>query len=195
MYGVFLHTPYGKGTYAQYIAVPEQALVAPAPGGVSLHHAAAVPTAVMSALALVQLASIGRGQDVLILCAGGGIGSFATQLAAARGARVIATARPQSFSRLERLGASVGVRRLFASQPDDGSRTVGDLEDVGEGRVLIALTVHAQMGDERVDLRATAVWTVQHSLVARIEWFPGGMRRTRLALEEPGLIARQDYEP
>jgi NADPH:quinone reductase-like Zn-dependent oxidoreductase len=63
----------------------------------------------MPPLALVQLAAIGRGQNVLIVGAGGGIGSFAAQLAAARGARVIASCKPQSFSRLERLGASVCI--------------------------------------------------------------------------------------
>jgi NADPH2:quinone reductase len=112
VYGVFLHSPYGKGTYAQYIAVPEWALIAPAPNGVSLHRAAAVPTAGISALALVRLASIGHAQHVLIVGAGGGIGSFAIQLAAARGARVIASSRPQCFARLEALGASVCIDYL-----------------------------------------------------------------------------------
>lgn len=52
---------------------------------------------------------IAAGEKVLIVGASGGVGCFAVQLAAARGARVIATARPDATERLLSLGAAETV--------------------------------------------------------------------------------------
>jgi NADPH2:quinone reductase len=118
VYGAFLHPPYGKGTYAEYIAVPERAWVSRAPEGVSLAHAAAAPSAGMSALALIEATGLHAGERVLVVGASGGVGSFAVQLAAGRGAEVIATARPNQVERLRDLGAVACVDYTAASVPD-----------------------------------------------------------------------------
>ena len=55
VYGMFLQPPYGKGTYAEYIAVPERAWVSRAPQGVPLAHTAAAPSAGVTALALIEV--------------------------------------------------------------------------------------------------------------------------------------------
>src|SRR6202008_496513 len=51
-------------------------------------------------------ARISAGQTVLIVGASGGVGSFAVQLAAARGARVLATARADAAQKVRWLGAT-----------------------------------------------------------------------------------------
>jgi NADPH:quinone reductase-like Zn-dependent oxidoreductase len=149
VYGAFLHPPYGKGTYAQYITVPENAWIAPAPKTVPLSHAAAAPTAGMTALALVGLANLttNDGQSVLIVGAGGGVGSFAVQLAARGGARVIATAKPQSVPRLHALGASDCVDYTQAAVPE----LVGDIAPDGI-HVLIDLVSDADSFAENIRL-------------------------------------------
>ncbi len=118
VYGMCLHPPYGKGTYAEYIAVPERAWVSRAPQGVSLAYAAAAPSAGVTALALIEVTRLQAGERVLIVGAGGGVGSFAVQLAAGRGAEVIATARPARAERLRELGAGTCIDYTAASIPE-----------------------------------------------------------------------------
>jgi NADPH:quinone reductase-like Zn-dependent oxidoreductase len=126
VYGVFAHEPLGKGTFAEYIAVPEGVLIRKAPSRISLPEAAAAPTAGMSAIGLVEETGIEDGQSVLIVGASGGVGSFAVQLAAKRGARVIATARSDAERSMIELGASATIdyaqgttaEQVAAMEPD-----------------------------------------------------------------------------
>ncbi|GAA5179445.1 NADP-dependent oxidoreductase [Rugosimonospora acidiphila] len=94
-----------RGAYAQYVAVPED-LLAPAPSSLDLPHAAALPTAGLTAWQpLVRVAGVRAGQRVLIHAAAGGIGHLAVQIAKAHGAYVIGTARKDKHDFLEKLGA------------------------------------------------------------------------------------------
>jgi NADPH:quinone reductase-like Zn-dependent oxidoreductase len=106
VYGLFLHAPVGSGTYAEYVTVPEGLAIAHAPRCITAAQAAAVPTSGMAALQLLDMLAIPRGQTLLIVGATGGVGSFATQLAAQRGIRVIATARADTAQRMRVLGAA-----------------------------------------------------------------------------------------
>jgi len=54
---------------------------------------------------MVRTANVGAGQTVLIIGATGGVGLFATQLAKAAGARVVATGKGDDFQYLRELGA------------------------------------------------------------------------------------------
>jgi NADPH:quinone reductase-like Zn-dependent oxidoreductase len=111
VYGIFLHESLGlgRGTLAEYIAVPVDAVIGPAPSHVSLVEAAAAPTVGMTAIGLIEETEIATGQTVLVVGASGGVGTSVVQLAAARGARVIATARPDAGERLRSLGAAETV--------------------------------------------------------------------------------------
>lgn len=106
IYGVFAHEPLGKGTLAEYISVPEDAWLAKAPRRIPLARAAAAPTAGMTAIGAMRAAEVDAGQTVLVVGATGGVGSFAVQLAAARGARVLATARADAAGMVAELGAA-----------------------------------------------------------------------------------------
>ncbi len=77
------------GAYAERVAVPAAAL-ADIPDGVSDAQAAGVGIAGVTALDVVELSGITPGSTVLVLGASGGVGSYALQLARARGARTIA---------------------------------------------------------------------------------------------------------
>jgi len=103
--GQFLHDPVGRGTYAERAIVPEGVGVIGAPARLPSDEAAALPTAGMTALAAVDSLNLGAGSTIVIAGASGGIGSFATQLVAARGMRVVALARQSSAVRLRSLGA------------------------------------------------------------------------------------------
>ena len=78
----------GVGTFAEYAAVPEAHLV-PKPANITFEQAAAVPMSGLTALhALRDSGRIQPGQKALIVGAGGGIGTFAVQIAKSFGAEV-----------------------------------------------------------------------------------------------------------
>jgi NADPH:quinone reductase-like Zn-dependent oxidoreductase len=106
VFGQFFHSPLGEGTYAEYCVVPETATVAKLPPSVPDKAAAALPTAAMTALSMIDSLEIDPGSTVLIVGATGGVGAFATQLAAGRGFIVLVTAGPQDAERMQGLGAS-----------------------------------------------------------------------------------------
>lgn len=94
----------GEGTYAQFVAVPED-FVAPAPASLDALHAGALPLAGLTAWqALVDAAGVKDGETVLVQGAAGGVGGFAVQIAKARGAHVIGTASAAKHDHLRELG-------------------------------------------------------------------------------------------
>lgn len=94
VFGVVTKAYLGTGSMAQYVTVPAAVGVARLPDGVSVRDAGAVGLA--GTAAVDGLAALGpiEGSTVLISGATGGVGALAVQLAAGRGARVIATAKP-----------------------------------------------------------------------------------------------------
>jgi NADPH:quinone reductase-like Zn-dependent oxidoreductase len=75
------------------------------PAAMSWEEAGAAGTGVETATRALDALGVGEGMTLLIDGAAGGVGSVAVQLATARGARVIGTARPESHAFLAGLGA------------------------------------------------------------------------------------------
>jgi NADPH:quinone reductase-like Zn-dependent oxidoreductase len=97
--------PIPAGTYAEYVTSSARHL-ARKPARLSHQQAAALPLAGLTAWqALVETAGIRPGQRVLIHAAAGGVGHLAVQIAKARGAHVIGTARSAKHDFLRSLGA------------------------------------------------------------------------------------------
>src|SRR5213075_56962 len=97
------------GGWAEYVTVTGGE-VAAKPASLSFAQAAAVPMGALTAWqALVDVAKIQLGQTILIHGGSGGVGSFAVQIAKARGARVIATASTANQDLLKQLGADVVI--------------------------------------------------------------------------------------
>ena len=95
------------GGYAEFVKVPAQNLV-PIPEGIDFVDAAAFPLTFLTAWhMLMTLAGLKRGEDVLVLAAGSGVGQAAIQIAVLQGARVFATAgSEEKLERARTLGAS-----------------------------------------------------------------------------------------
>jgi NADPH:quinone reductase-like Zn-dependent oxidoreductase len=97
------------GGYAQYAVVTEEE-AAPKPKTLTYESAAAVPVVALTAWqALIDTAKLSAGETVLIHGGSGGVGSFAIQIAKARGAKVIATASTANQDFLKQLGAGVAI--------------------------------------------------------------------------------------
>jgi NADPH:quinone reductase-like Zn-dependent oxidoreductase len=107
VFGQSFVAPLGSaGTYAEYLVAAADVPMALVPAGLDPVVAAALPTAGMTAMLIVE-GVVGPldGKSVLIVGAAGGVGSYATQFAANAGARVIANARPAAAARLREYGA------------------------------------------------------------------------------------------
>lgn len=105
---MLLASPVKAGTLAEYAVLPAAAVFRK-PAGLGFTAAAALPLSAGTAAAAVDAAGPEPGQTVLVVGAGGGVGSFAVQLLAARGARVVATGRPADAGRLTGLGAAAVI--------------------------------------------------------------------------------------
>src|SRR5436305_3145781 len=97
------------GTFAEYIAI-DQEDVAPKPGSLMLHEAAAVPLVSLAAWqVLVDRARVKPGQKVLVHAGSGGLGSTVIQLAKHLGAAVATTASGENAELVRSLGVDVVV--------------------------------------------------------------------------------------
>ncbi|HXP38487.1 MAG TPA: NADP-dependent oxidoreductase, partial [Solirubrobacteraceae bacterium] len=96
--------PGEAAAYAELVTARSRQL-ARVPDGLELHEAAAIPLGALTAWqTLVDTANVGPGQRVLIHAAAGGVGHLAVQIARARGAYVIGTARAVHHDFLRELG-------------------------------------------------------------------------------------------
>lgn len=118
VFGQFWQLPLGRGTYTQLCAVTESAPIAKKPARLKMDDAAALPTAGMAALDLLEKSGLHSGDTVLIVGATGGVGQFLTQLASQEGLQVVATGTRKDTAMLQQLGATTVVDYTAGSVSD-----------------------------------------------------------------------------
>ncbi len=107
---VFGTTGFGFGAYAEYICLAEepgdaQGTLAAKPVNLTYEEAAVVPTAGFEALHYLRKANVQPGSKVMIIGAGGSIGTFSIQLAKHLGAEVTGVDSPDKLDLLRTIGA------------------------------------------------------------------------------------------
>jgi NADPH:quinone reductase-like Zn-dependent oxidoreductase len=122
VFGVVMKPFLGTGALGEYVTVPVAVGLARIPEGLGVAEAGALGLAGTAALTAIEAAGAGVGESVLISGATGGVGAIAVQYALARGARVIATARP-------------GAEAAFVTQLSGGAADLVDYPGDLDGQV------------------------------------------------------------
>ena len=128
----------GKGSYAEYVCAPEDKL-APKPADLTFEQAAVV--AIMGSTALQALRDHGKvrpGQEVLIIGASGGVGTYAVQIAKAFGVHVTGVCSTKKVEMVRSIGADHVIdytREDFA----EGDQRYDVILDIGGNSSLARL--------------------------------------------------------
>lgn len=102
---VFAATLFRFCAYAEYACLPENYPVLLKPANMTFAEAATIPTGGVNGLHFIRSANVQAGERVLINGAGGSIGTYALQLARARGAEVTGVDSAEKLEMLAALGA------------------------------------------------------------------------------------------
>ena len=199
-----------SGAYAEYTATFATNL-APKPATIDHLHAAAIPTAALTAWqALFEYGKLEAGQSVLINGAGGAVGHLAVQLAKARGARVIAVASGRHEAFLREIGVDHFIDYTItpleqAAHKVDlvldavGAKNGGRLLDVlKRGGILVPIFLGQYSAERAAEASVTISLCLMHPDAAQLGEIGKliDARRVRVALDmvEPLWKARQAHE-
>src|SRR5262249_16416370 len=168
---VYAYLLWGGG-WAEY-CISNEGESAIKPKSLTFIEASAVPLAALAAWqALIDIGKVDKTQTVLIHGGSGGVGSFAIQIAKARGALVIATASTANQDLLKQLGADVEIDYTnqkfeemahdvdFALMPVGGEtmrRTYGMIKKGGTIATLISRADPAEL--EKRGIRGAPVFS------------------------------------
>jgi NADPH:quinone reductase-like Zn-dependent oxidoreductase len=126
------------GSFAEYAVVPEGQLAAK-PAALSFEQAAVVPISGFAALqGLRDVGAVQPGQQVLVIGAAGGVGSFAVQLAKAFGAQVTGVGSTTQAELIRSIGADE-VIDYTREDVTDGTRHFDLILDCAGRRTLSQL--------------------------------------------------------
>jgi len=137
-----------SGSFAEYAAAPEARLAAK-PGNVSFEQAATVPISGVTALQAVR--DCGRlqpGEQVMVIGAAGGVGSFAVQIAKAFGARVTGVCSTSKADLVRSLGADDVIDYTNDEIDRNGARYDVVIDTAGNRPLSLlrrALTPHGRL--------------------------------------------------
>jgi NADPH:quinone reductase-like Zn-dependent oxidoreductase len=127
----------GEGSFAEY-ARASQAKLVHKPSNLRFDEAAVVPVSATTALVGLRAADVEAGQKVLITGAGGGVGSYAVQLARAMGAEVTGVCSTSKLDFVRALGAA-HVIDYTREDITAGDRTYDAIIDLAGSRSVSTL--------------------------------------------------------
>lgn len=168
--------------YAEYVTAPSRQFVRK-PARLSFEQAAGLPLAGLTAWqVLVDTADVRPGQRVLVTAVAGGVGHLAAQVAKARGAVVLGTARAAKHETVRALGVDQPIDHTRGGVAESAGRVDVVVDLVGGSRELLPALVP---GGLFVNVPSAAPGDVLEAVAAR------GARATPFLVEpdHQGLAA------
>jgi NADPH:quinone reductase-like Zn-dependent oxidoreductase len=201
--------PLFTGAYAE-VALCKAAMIGRKPANLDFVEAALVPVVGVTAWQMLfEFAKVERGQPVLVLGAGGNVGSYAVQLAKHAGARVIASASARDRDYIVGLGAD----RFLDFRAEPFERAVHDVDaviDTVGGEVLsrsfdvvrrggvVVSSVEQPKDEDAKKSGARGVYFIvevtTHRLAALTDLFENGALNTRVGETLPLEGAQEAHE-
>jgi NADPH:quinone reductase-like Zn-dependent oxidoreductase len=146
------------GTFAEYVSLPEHALVTK-PDNVTHEEAAAAPVAALTALqGLRDKGKIQAGHGVLIIGAGGGVGTYAVQVAKSFGAEVAGVCSAGKADLVRSLGAD----KVIDYAREDFARSEGRYD------LILDLVGNRSLADCKRALKPTGICVAAAGGVGRL---------------------------
>ncbi|WP_148612672.1 NADP-dependent oxidoreductase [Nocardioides rubriscoriae] len=168
------------GAYAEQVIV-DAASLAPAPAGLALDAAAALPLCGLTALQALRRAGLSSGDRLLVYGAAGGVGTLAVQIGGLLGAEVTAACAASG----RELVAGLGAARVLDRERDD-------LASPGSYDVVFDAVNALPFRRSRQLLRAGGTAVTVNPFAARLapDWlaFTRNGRRLRSVLVQPDAV-------
>lgn len=163
---VIAWTGFRLGGYAEYACVRETGSVAAKPSRMTYEEAAPLAVGGLEAADMFRRALLRPGEEVLVVGAGGSIGTFFVQLAKTAGARVTGVDRPEKLDMLRSLGADsvVDYTREDVTKRHETFDVVFDVAgkvSPGRGMRLLRPGGRYLMGNPRMSHRVRARWAAR----------------------------------
>jgi NADPH:quinone reductase-like Zn-dependent oxidoreductase len=163
------------GAYAEYTCLSETAVMAIKPSNMTFEEAAPLPVGGLEAVYFMRRAGIQSGQKVLIVGAGGSIGTYAVQIARYFGAEVTAVDSTGKLDMLRSIGAAhvIDYTREDFTRRDQTYNVIFDV--IGKSqfvRSMQSLTPSGRylLGNPRLSQRVRRRWTSMTSNKKIIPW-------------------------
>lgn len=191
---VYGYTGLGMGTYAEYICLSEKpsalaSVMGKMPVNLSYEEAAAVPFGGLEALHSFGRVNIQPGQKVLIVGAGGSIGTYSVQFAKLYGAQVTGVDHTEKLEMLRSIGADHVIDFTREDFTKNGQRYDVIMDTIGKSPFAGSLR---SLNENGTYLNANpgpfggfrAGWTSKKSSKKVITWTAGYTVNNLLALTE-----------
>ena len=191
---VYGYTGLRMGTYAEYMCLSEKpsallGVMSKRPTNITYEEAAAVPFGGLEALHSLERANIQHGQKVLIVGAGGSIGTYAVQLAKHYGAEVTGVDSSGKLDMLRAIGADHVIDYTREDYTKNGQKydvimdTIGGSPFAGSVRALTDNGTYLNVNPRMIH-RLQMGWSKGKSDKQILSWEGGYTTKNLLRLKE-----------
>lgn len=168
---IFGQTGIGMGAYSQFMTQPEKGIMAKKPSNISFEEAACVPLGGLESRHFIKQVDLKSSSDILVIGAGGSIGTMGIQLAKLTGAKITGVDTGGKFEVMKEAGADHLVDYTKEDYLNSGKAYDAILDVVGKTPLKKGMAVLKNKG---VYMHANP--KISHMIFRKYLNGPGGKR-------------------